>query len=113
MGGLYQLAIAGRHVAYDCTGVRAPPFKLNERGSRGDDVAGLSMQGGYRAREWRGDFNYRFRRLHSQHGLVDRHHVTDVDVPTDDFRLGETFAEIREIENPHLRSVRRRPCGII
>ena len=55
-----------------------------------------------------GHFDDRLRGLDSQHRLVDRDRVADVDVPTDDFRLGETFAEIRKIESRHLRSVRRR-----
>ena len=102
-----QLAIADRHIANDRPGIRVA-LEPDQRGAGRDHIPWLAMEDSDRPGKRRGYLDNGFGRLHSHHGLVDRHHVAEVDVPTDDFRLGETFAEIREIESPHLRSVRRR-----
>ncbi len=126
VGGLDELFVARGYVAYDGACVRrwrasvgegavgaGLRFELDQGCAGFDDVTRLPVEGFHNAGERCWHLDDRFRCFDSEHRLVDGHCVADIDMPTHDFRLGEAFAEIREIEDRHLRSVRSQPCGVI
>ena len=93
----HEFLLAGcGHAADDGSGI-----ELDERCTRGNDVAGRAPQGGHDAAERRRHFDHRFGRFDRDHGLVDPHMIAHLDVPLDDLGLGQALAQIRKPECAH------------
>ena len=83
--------------------------ELDKGSPCGDGFAGLRAMTTHAAGDGGGDVHHRLRRFEGDHRLVEGDALAFRDVPLDDIRLGEPFAEIGEPEDRDRHGAYRKP----
>ena len=89
-----------RHAADHRSGI-----EIDERRAGRHDVTDGAVQRRDDTAVGHRHLDHRFGRFHRQHRLVDQNAIARLDVPFEDFGLGQSFAQIRKPECAHVRSL--------
>jgi hypothetical protein len=89
----------------------AGELEVHKRFPRADHVSLIGVKFQNLSRERTGYFYDGFGRLNGHHRLIDFDGVAFLDMPRDDFRLGQAFAQVGEVEGGHGATPSQRKAG--